>query len=357
MISQIVAYAINNLAVLAAGGLLAIWLGWRMWKKVENVMSTTQSWEDLLFWAARLVVIVYMLFWVGKFIHGTVQAAVVSLVNSPSTAVAANTLVGLGGLADAFFNPEFNFDNNSGGQLVNLPAPDAQPSINAGAVTFAAQPAPAPAQPAAAPVVTNEQAVAAVNALAAKDESMTYINQFVADNTAADPTIACGGSYTIKSGDSLAKIAKACYGDSKKWAAICQANGLSDCNNVRAGVVLVIPGGDNTALVQAQAPAAWGQQSTTYQAPSQQPVYAAQPAQQQAAVAPARNLTNGQLIINTPADAVAAVNALAPPPVPTARPAYVLAEVLGKPSTGGGQAYIDEFLAKNNNNTVAQAGQ
>jgi hypothetical protein len=355
MISQFLAYAVNNLAILAAGGLLAIWLAWRMWKKVESIMSTTQSWGGLAFWAVRLVVVAYMLFWVGKFIYGTVQAAVVSLVNSPSTQVAANTLVGLGGLADAFFSPEFNFDNtNSGGQLVNIPAPDAQPSVNAGAVTFAAQPAPAPAAAPAAPVVTNEQAVAAVNALAAKDDSMTYINQFVADNTPVDAAIACGGSYTIKPGDSLAKIAKACYGDSNQWVKICQANGLRDCNNVRAGVVLVIPGNKpNMALVQNQIPESFGHQPNYQAQPA--PVYAVQPAQQ--AAAPVRNLANNQIVVNTPADAVAAINALAPPPVPTARPAYVLTEVLGKPQTGGGQAYIDEFLAKHNNTTVAQAGQ
>ena len=51
---------------------------------------------------------------------------------------------------------------------------------------------------------------------------------------------------------------------------------------------------------------------------------------------------------------------MAPAPVaqPTARPAYVLNEVLGKPSNDTGLEYINKFLAENNNNgQVAQADQ
>lgn len=359
MIEQFLTYAINNLAAVAAGGLLAVWLAWRVWGKVQATMAATPTPGALVFWVVRLVVVVYMIFWAGRLIYGNVSAAVTAFVNSPSTVAAANVLVSSGGLLDGIMNPEFSYPSGGGGQLVSIPAPvEAQPSQASGAVSFVSQPAPAPAAQAAPVITTNEQAVAAINALSAKDDAQTRINQFVADNMPADATIACGGSYTIKSGDSLAKIAKACYGNSNQWRRICNANRLADCNNVRAGIVLVIPGADgNTALVQGQIPQSFGQQPTTYQA-RPTPVFVAQPAQQ--AAAPVRNLATGDTVVTSNSDAVAAVQALAPAqPVaqPTARPAYILAEVLGKPATGGGQAYIDQFLKTQTNNTVADAGQ
>ena len=42
-------------------------------------------------------------------------------------------------------------------------------------------------------------------------------------STAASPS-ATGGSYTVKSGDSLSKIAKHFYGDASKWHQIYEAN-------------------------------------------------------------------------------------------------------------------------------------
>jgi len=221
-------------------------------------------------------------------------------------------------------------------------------------------------------VQTAAQAVNAITNIAATATpiggGMAYINQFVADNTATDSTIACNGSYTVKSGDSLAKIAKACYGDSNKWVELCKANGLSDCNNIKRGMTLVIPAGGNSlptsAIVNSQAPASYGQQSATYSTqPTPAPVYANQNAQQ--AVAPVRNVGNGQVVITSNASAVQAVQALAPLPTvapvvavaPTPRPAYVLTEVLAKPAPGGGQAYIDQFIKQQTDTTVASAGK
>ena len=205
-------------------------------------------------------------------------------------------------------------------------------------------------------MTTNEQAVAAVNALAAQNDAQTYINTFIADNTPTDATVACGGSYTIKSGDSLAKIAKACYGDSNKWTAICRANRLADCNNVRAGVVLVIPGDKpNMALVQGQIPESFGNQPADQVQPT--PVFAQQPAQQ--AAAPVRNLA-GETVVTSNADAVGRCEALAPARWwrNPQRPAYVLNEVLASASNNTGLDYINKFLAENGaNNTVAQADQ
>ena len=77
-----------------------------------------------------------------------------------------------------------------------------------------------------------------------------------------------------------------------------------------------------------------------------------------------RNVANGQVVVNSNASAVQAVQALGPLPTvvpvvavvqPTATPraAYVLTEVLAKPAPGGGQAYIDQFLKTQTDTTVA----
>ena len=332
------------------GGVAAAILLFFMFRRATAVANTGNK-AAMATWAAGPALMVLA----SVVITGaTVGIALPRLQAMFLSAPAQNTLAVGNTLTAALDN--FLFSDPGAGMVVNTPMYTSQPTASTGAVTFASQPAPAPAAQPAPVITTNEQAVVAVNALAAKDDAQTYINTFIADNTPVDASIACGGSYTIKPGDSLAKIAKACYGDSKKWTAICRANNIPDCNNVRAGVALVIPGNKpNMALVQAQAPVAWGQQSTTYQAlPQQQPIYA-QPAQPQAA-APARNLTS-EVVIITNADAVAAVNALAPPVVqPTPRPAYILNEVLGKPSDNTGLAYINQFLAENSKNTVASAG-
>lgn len=51
------------------------------------------------------------------------------------------------------------------------------------------------------------------------------------------------GKYTVKSGDSLSKIAKAFYGDPMKYNAIFQANTniLKDPNIIHPGQELIIP--------------------------------------------------------------------------------------------------------------------
>lgn len=337
------------------GGIAAALLIFVMFRKANQVAATGSK-AKMAGWslAPSLMVIVAVL------AHGVALGIVYPRLQAAFTsAPAQNTLA----LADQLTAMADGLLWGNGGEMnAQIVGPaaftvDAQPSTTGGAVSFASQPAPVPAAKAPVQVTTNEQAVAAVNALAAQNDAQTYINTFIADNTPTDATVACGGSYTIKSGDSLAKIAKACYGDSNKWTAICRANRLADCNNVRAGVVLVIPGDKpNMALVQGQIPESFGNQPADQVQPT--PVFAQQPAQQ--AAAPVRNLA-GETVVTSNADAVAAVQALAPAPVvaqPTARPAYVLNEVLGKPSNNTGLDYINKFLAENGaNNTVAQADQ
>lgn len=338
------------------GGIAAALLIFVMFRKANEVAATGSK-AKMAWWslAPSLMVIVAVL------AHGVALGIVWPRLQAAFTSAPAQNTLALADQLTAMADQLLWVNGGEmGAQFVGPAAftADAQPSTTGGAVSFTSQPAPAPAAKAPVQVTTNEQAVAAVNALAAKDSAQTYINTFIADNTPTDATVACGGSYTIKSGDSLAKIAKACYGDSNRWRDICNANRLADCNNVRAGVVLVIPGDKpNMAPVQNQIPESFGHQPAYQAQPT--PVFAQQPAQQ-AAAAPVRNVASGEVVITTNADAVAAVQALAPAPVaqPTARPAYVLNEVLGKPSNDTGLEYINKFLAENNNNgQVAQADQ
>ncbi len=66
----------------------------------------------------------------------------------------------------------------------------------------------------------------------------------------AEPT------YTVKSGDSLSKIAKELWGDARRWPELFEANKdqLKDPNLIRVGQVLHIPGAQAEPAAAAPAP-------------------------------------------------------------------------------------------------------
>lgn len=63
------------------------------------------------------------------------------------------------------------------------------------------------------------------------------------------------GSYTVAGGDTLGTIAQKLYGDFQRFREICALNGLSDCNVLRVGQVLRLPGSAAVAATPAAAPA------------------------------------------------------------------------------------------------------
>lgn len=226
--SNIIAFVLNNIVALAAGGLIAAWLAWRVWQKVERYFHQINSFSDLVLWAAKMTVIVGVLFFVGQWIFVTVNAAVLATVNNPNVQVAGQSLVELGDAVDQFVSGGYSFDQggNSGGNLVQFLPSDAGVPIETNASTnegesntvstFEMKPLQAVFQEAASQAQT-----AAVNA------------------SIGAPASAPVGEYVVQSGDSINAIAKRLGIDAK---ALCAANGLSNCSLISVGQKLVMPG-------------------------------------------------------------------------------------------------------------------
>ncbi len=74
------------------------------------------------------------------------------------------------------------------------------------------------------------------------------IGQLVADfikgyaaQAAPVPTTAAATTYTVQSGDTLARIAQKVYGDARKYPEIQRANNLADAGRIFVGQVLLVP--------------------------------------------------------------------------------------------------------------------
>lgn len=198
--------------------------------------------------------------------------------------------------------------------------------------------------------MTAAQAVDAMLAMqaTATPEAIVFINEFVADNSpTVAVTAASSGGYVVKHGDSLAKIAKAFYGDSKKWRVICDANRKlwRDCNNIAVGITLIIPAVDGSAapanIVEVPAVIQLAADVKLVQVSAPVPVR----------VAPTAVPVVQQVV--TAADAVAVINAVKPVAVqPVAIPAVVV-QAIAKP-TPSADDYIAQFLSDNLDQSTAQ---
>jgi len=61
------------------------------------------------------------------------------------------------------------------------------------------------------------------------------------DATASTTVATAGGSYTVKKGDTLWKIAQAKYGDGRKWKQIIAANPGLTPEKLKAGQTITLP--------------------------------------------------------------------------------------------------------------------
>lgn len=291
MFNQIIAFVLNNLLLVAAGGLVAAYLAWRMWKKVDGLMRSMNSWQDLAFWTIKLIVIVAVLFKVGSWIYGTVNQAVIAAVNSPSVQTAGQSLVDLGGAVDQLVG----FDGSSGGfggdmfttnldgainllestSIIKTEATDAAGNSTTQTTQFEMQPLEKLFQS----VTTAPVQPAAVNA------------------SIGAPANAPVAEYVVQPGDSINKIAKRLGIDAK---ALCKANGLPDCSIIRVGQALVMPGAVAKALNETTA------LETTAKLMAPRPTPASvytQPKRNQSYLPPAWNvIETGQMSVGEPAN-------------------------------------------------------
>lgn len=226
--SNIIAFALNNVIALAAGGLLAAWLSWRMWQKVDGYFRQINSFSQLALWAAKMVGIVGVLFFVGQWIFVTVNAAVLAAINSPSTQVAGQSLVELGGAVDQLVSGgyDFNLGGNSGGGMVQFLPSAAGINIETEAST-----------------VTGENSTVSTFEMkplqTVFQEAASNAQTIAVNASIGAPANAPVGEYVVQPGDSIGAIAKRLGIDAK---ALCAANGLSNCSLINVGQKLILPG-------------------------------------------------------------------------------------------------------------------
>lgn len=91
-------------------------------------------------------------------------------------------------------------------------------------------------------VVEDTMKVKVANHLQAKTGTVASMPAARADGSPGGSAVA-GGSYVVKSGDSLSKIAKRAYGDASKWTLIHKANAAKIPNPdlIHPGLELSIP--------------------------------------------------------------------------------------------------------------------
>ena len=84
---------------------------------------------------------------------------------------------------------------------------------------------------------------AAAPAPRAESSRADFSNVQSASSTTADHTATAKRTYTVKSGDSLSKIAQSQLGDGAKWKALYEANRdqISDPDLIHPGQVLNLP--------------------------------------------------------------------------------------------------------------------
>jgi uncharacterized surface protein with fasciclin (FAS1) repeats len=96
-----------------------------------------------------------------------------------------------------------------------------------------------------------------------------------------DPTVAVGEIYVVKSGDTIATIARAAYVDVNLWDELCAFNSLANCDRIEVGDQITVPAKAELGTGSVAAPVAAPATTTT----TTTPVAATEPATTTAPVA------------------------------------------------------------------------
>lgn len=220
-IQTLMTYAVNNIMILAAGGLLAVWLGWRVWRKFEQYFQQSRNWGDLVFFAGKAVVIIAVMSYVANTIWTNTKSAVDTAISSGSIGAAAQMAVDLGAAVDYALATGNDVLASSGG--------------DAGLFTASAV---------AAPLI--DGATFTVNAPAAEPPAVTPV-------AVASAPQATSTQYTVKRGDSMYAIAAKVLGDGNRYLELCRLNAKvvgQDCSRLIAGMVLIMPSGASSESPQ-----------------------------------------------------------------------------------------------------------
>lgn len=221
MFAQWIAFAMENILILVAGGALALWLAVAMFKKFESYFRSVNSWGQLVFFAAKSIAILIIMFYVARMIWTTANSAVTTAVNSGSIQGVAQLAVNVGQGLDYLASSSGNFE-------IPLPSGGPKPLLPTGGLTldFAQSQMESSDNPIVAPTPI---VVAALNEPKVESaEPATMVN------------------YTVQSGDSMFKIAEKILGDGDRYLELCRANASvvgQDCSRIRRGMVLTLPSG------------------------------------------------------------------------------------------------------------------
>lgn len=221
MFSQLIALAVNNLLLFIAGGALAMLLAWGAWKKFESYNRSINSWSALVFFAAKSVVILLVIFYVARTIYVAADGAVKTAVNSGSVQSAGQLAIGIGtGLDYLASGTGATAPIQGGMQTVNIPQFDTSvfsslPSLAVGGQTGG--------------LITLPSAQVEASAETVADAVVSSTPQ----------------EYSVKRGDTMYEIAQSVLGDGNRYLELCRLNQSvvgSDCSRIRSGMVLKLPG-------------------------------------------------------------------------------------------------------------------
>lgn len=178
--------------------------------------------------------------------------------NSSTSASAEYTVMVEGGILS-----DDSGQTSTAQAMVEKSSEDEDTSESSAAVASVAPAAPVAAAP--APVAAAPVAAAPAPAAA---PAQTTTTTSVINNPTSSSAVA-GSAYTIRSGDSISKIARDVYGDVKRYTQICSFNSVADCNRIEVGSTLRLPTqAEMTALAGGSAITAPAASSSTASAPA-----------------------------------------------------------------------------------------